>query len=141
MATMFRPISSGARFEIIAATWGGIVPALVLMATNTQPLGLRVALAVLAFAFGGFLAGVRATGRRPLHGIVGAIIGIVIYLVFIGLTRVASAVGIGPDGFSVAPSGPGRFALLSVAGIAASALAARAVGVLLGSAGATRLGS
>jgi hypothetical protein len=137
---MFRRTTSGARFETVAAAWGGLPPAIALIATNTQPQALRLVICVLAFAVGGFLCGIRAGNRRARHGLVAGMIGVGIYAVFVGLTRVAGALGVGPDPLSIAPSEPGPLALLVGAGMVACAAASAAVGAMLGSAGASRLG-
>jgi hypothetical protein len=138
---MFRRTSSGARFETVAAAWGGLVPAIALIVTNTQPEVLRLVIATVAFAIGGFLCGVRAHNRRAFHGVVAALIGVGIYLAFIGLTHAASAVGIGPEPFDIEPSEPARFAVLVGVGVVTSGLVAALVGSMLSSAGASRIGA
>jgi hypothetical protein len=139
---MFRRTSSGLRFEPVAAAWGGLVPAIALIVTSTQPETLRLVVAVVAFAVGGFLCGIRADNRRTLHGAAAALIGIAIYVAFIALTHVASWIGIGPDPLDLEPSEPVRMLILIGVGTLTSALAAAFVGSRLSASGSTtRIGT
>ncbi|MDH3228021.1 MAG: hypothetical protein OEM67_13170 [Thermoleophilia bacterium] len=138
---MFRRTSAGTRFETVAAAWGGLVPAIALIATSTQPEVLRLVIAMVAFAIGGFLCGIRATNRRAAHGVVAALIGVGIYVAFIGVTHVASWVGIGPEPFGIEPSEPARLAILVGVGVVTSGLAGALAGLMLSSAGASRIGA
>ena len=56
----------------------------------------RLAAAALSFGLGGFLAGVRAAGRRPRHATAAWLIAYVIHAAFIVVARVIDALG-GPD--------------------------------------------
>ncbi len=138
---MFRRTSAGARFETVAAAWGGLVPAIALIVTSTQTEVVRLAIAIVAFAVGGFLCGIRADNRRALHGAVAALIGIGMYVAFIALTHAADLLGLGPDPFSLEPADPRGMTVLVVVGVITSSLAAAFVASRLSSGGTTRIGT
>ncbi len=62
--------------------------------------------ASVTFGLGGFLAGVRAAGRRPAHAVAAAVAGYVIHGAFIVLARLIEAFG-GPEAPALVP-GTGR---------------------------------
>lgn len=138
---MFRRTRSGTRFEAIAAAWGALPSAVALMALNSLPDPAIFVGALIGFAAGGFLAGVRATRRRAMHGAVSAVLGVLIYLAFIGMTRVLSISSSAPDALAVHPSDPAHFGLLVAAGVLMGTAGAMVAGSLLASPGATRLGN
>ena len=137
---MFPSVTSGSRFEVIAAAWGGLPPAIVLMALNPLSDPVIFVGSLLAFGVGGCRTGVRAVRSRAIHGIAAGVVGVAVSLAFIALTRVLSVVSGTPDPLSLAPSDPARFLLLVVAGVLMSGLGAIGAGALLSSPGATRLG-
>jgi hypothetical protein len=130
----------GARVEWIAPAWGGLLPGLVLIATIPQPFEIRLALFALAAVAGGFLAGVRAPMRRPLHGALAALFAMALYAAFVLLTRLAHRVGASADPVAFSPSSPSQLALLALAGLAAGILGGWIAAGRLTSAGASRLG-
>ena len=71
------------RLDMIAVVWGGLVASIGLMAA-------------LSFGLGGFLAGVRAAARRPMHAAAAWVAAYVIHACFIALAWVIDVVG-GPD--------------------------------------------
>ncbi len=66
-----RPSGGTARLDMIAVVWGGLVASIGLMAGAGRDWPVRLAAAALSFAIGGFLAGVRAAARRPMHAVGG----------------------------------------------------------------------
>jgi hypothetical protein len=85
-----------ARFDLIAATWGGLVASTGLMAGAGRDWPARLTAAALSFALGGFLAGVRAAARRPLHAAAAWVAAYVIHACFIVIARLIEALG-GPQ--------------------------------------------
>lgn len=98
------------RLDPIAATWGGLVAALGLMAGAERDWPLRLTAAALAFGLGGFLAGVRASARRPAHALAAAVVGYLLHAVYVALTRVVDAFA-GPDPPAFAPDSTNAWAL------------------------------
>lgn len=94
------------RIDLIPVAWGGLVASIGLMAGGGRDWPLRLAIAAVTFGIGGFLAGVRASSRRPVHAILAALAGYVIHAAFIVLARVIDALG-GPDAPPLVP-GTGR---------------------------------
>lgn len=92
------------RLDPIAATWGGLVAAVGLMAGTGRDWPLRLTAAAVAFALGGFLAGVRASARRPAHALAAAVVGYLLHAVYVALTRIVDAFA-GPDPPALAPDG------------------------------------
>jgi hypothetical protein len=84
------------RLDPIAATWGGLVAAVGLMAGAERDWPLRLTAIALAFTVGGFLAGVRASARRPGHALAAAVVGYLLHAVYVALARVVDAFA-GPD--------------------------------------------
>lgn len=73
----------------------------------------RLALAALTFGLGGFLAGVRASSRRPVHALAAAAAGYAIHACFVVIARVIDALG-GPQAPALVP-GTGRDWLVAAA--------------------------
>ena len=84
------------RLDMIAVVWGGLVASVGLMAGAGRDWPLRLAAAALSFGLGGFLAGVRAAARRPMHAAAAWVAAYVIHACFIALAWVIDVVG-GPD--------------------------------------------
>jgi len=82
-----------ARLDLIAATWGGLVASTGLMAGAGRDWPARLTAAALSFALGGFLAGVRAAARRPMHAAAAWVAAYAIHACFILLARVIEALG------------------------------------------------
>ena len=85
-----------ARFDLIAAAWGGVVASIGLMAGSGRDWPARLTAAALSFGLGGFLAGVRAAARRPAHAAAAWVAAYVIHACFVLLARVIDRLG-GPD--------------------------------------------
>lgn len=92
------------RIDPIPVAWGGLVAATGLMAGAGRDWPVRLALAALTFALGGFLSGVRAMARRRAHAVASAVAAYGFHAAFVVLTRVADALG-GPDAPGIAPGG------------------------------------
>ena len=91
-----RTSSARARIDLIAASWGGLVGSTGLMAGASRDWPARLAAAALSFGLGGFLAGVRAAARRPLHGLIAWAAAYLIHACFILLARAIDGFG-GPE--------------------------------------------
>jgi hypothetical protein len=91
-----RPAGVTARIDIIAVVWGGLAASIGLMAGAGRDWPARLGAAALSFGVGGFLAGVRAAGRRIAHAIGAWVAGYAIHACFIVLAIVIDAAG-GPD--------------------------------------------
>jgi hypothetical protein len=84
------------RLDLIAAAWGGLVASIGLMAGAGRDWPARLTAAALSFGLGGFLAGVRAAARRPLHAVAAWLAAYVIHACFVLLARIIEGLG-GPD--------------------------------------------
>ena len=113
-----RPVS---RIDPIPVAWGGLVASIGLMAGAERDWPVRLALVAVSFGVGGFLAGVRAADRRPLHAAAAAVAGYVIHAAFVGIARVIDALGC-PDAPALVP-GTGRDWLVAAGFALACALA------------------
>lgn len=91
-----RPAGVTARLDLIAVVWGGLAASIGLMAGAGRDWPARLALAAVSFAVGGFLAGVRAAGRRIAHAIGAWAAGYAIHACFIALATAIDALG-GPE--------------------------------------------
>ena len=98
--------SSAAPLDAMAIAWGGLVASIGLMAGGGRDWPLRLAAAAITFGIGGFLAGVRASSRRPVHALAAGAAGYLIHAVFIALARLIDTLG-GPDAPALVP-GTGR---------------------------------
>jgi len=104
-ALLSRPAGVTARLDLMAVVWGGLAASVGLMAGAGRDWPARLAAAALSFGIGGFLAGVRAAGRRIAHAIGAWVAGYAIHACFIALATAIDALG-GPDAPSlVAGSG------------------------------------
>jgi hypothetical protein len=89
---------------MIAATWGGLVASIGLLAGSGRDWPARLAAGAVSFALGGFLAGVRAAGRRPRHAAAAWFVAYVIHAAFIVVARIIDALG-GPEAPSLTAGG------------------------------------
>ena len=101
------------RLDPIAAAWGGLVAAVGLMVGAERDWPLRLTAAALAFCLGGFLAGVRASARRPAHALAAAVMGYLLHAVYVALARIVDAFA-GPDPPALAPDSTRAWALAAV---------------------------
>jgi peptidoglycan/LPS O-acetylase OafA/YrhL len=95
------------RLDMVAVGWGGLVCSIGLMAAAGRDLPLRLLATAASFLLGGFLAGVRASVRRPAHGLAAGVAGHVIYAVFVALAS-AIALFAEPDPPDLMPGGAAR---------------------------------
>jgi hypothetical protein len=123
-----------ARIDPIPVAWGGLVASIGLMAGSGRDWPLRLAAAAVTFGVGGFLAGVRADARRPLHAVAAGVAAYVIHAGFVAIARIIDALG-GPDAPALVP-GTGRDGAIA----AAFALAFALIGGLLAHAWLTPAG-
>jgi hypothetical protein len=111
---------AAARLDPIPVAWGGLVASIGLMAGAGRDWPLRLAAAAVSFGIGGFLAGVRASARRPAHAAGAWVAGYAIHAVFIAIARVIEAFG-GREAPALV-AGTGRDWLLAAAWALAFAL-------------------
>lgn len=95
---------AGTRLDPIAAGWGGLTLAVGLMAGSPRDMAERIAIVGVLSFIAGFLAGVRAIGRRIAHALAAWVVGIAIYVVFVVVTRLVDLFG-GPEGADLVPDG------------------------------------
>ena len=86
----------------MAVGWGGLVAAIGLLVAAERDTLMRVVIVALAFAFGGFLAGVRAGEWRPVHGALAAVAAFAFHALFVLVGSLVDLVG-GPDAPPFAP--------------------------------------
>jgi hypothetical protein len=84
------------RLDLIAVVWGGLAASIGLMAGAGREWPARLGIAAVSFAVGGFLAGVRAAGRRVVHAAGAWLAAYAIHACFVALATVIDAFG-GPD--------------------------------------------
>ena len=111
---------AAARLDPIPIAWGGLVSSIGLMAGASRDWPLRLVAAAVSFGLGGFLAGVRASGRRPTHAVGAWVAGYAIHAAFVAIARTIEAFG-GRTAPSLVP-GSGRDWLLAAAWAFAFAL-------------------
>lgn len=112
--------SGGAtRLDPIAAAWGGLVGAIGLLSGSGRELPARVLIVLVAFAVGGFLAGVRAIARRQAHALAAVVVAYGLGAAFVVVAAVADLLG-GPNPPSFIPHGPRDSAVAAVAAVAAA---------------------
>ncbi len=92
------------RIDPIAATWGGLAGAIGLMVGGGRDWPLRLLTAAVAFGIGGFLAGVRAAGRRVAHGVAAWAAAYIIHAAFILVAAIIDVLG-GPAAPALMPGG------------------------------------
>lgn len=95
---------AGTRIDPIAAGWGGLTLAVGLMAGSPRDMAERIAIVGVLSFIAGFLAGVRAIGRRIAHALAAWVVGVGIYVGFVAVTRIVDFFG-GPDGAELLPDG------------------------------------
>ena len=103
---LLRRSGAAARLDPIPVAWGGLVASIGLMAGAGRDWPVRLATAAVSFALGGFLAGVRASARRPAHAVAAWATAYVLHACFIGLARLIDAL-VGPEAPPLV-SGSGR---------------------------------
>jgi len=91
-----RPAGITTRIDLIPIVWGGLAASIGLMAGAGRDWPARLGAAALSFGIGGFLAGVRAAGRRIVHAIGAWVAGYAIHAGFIALATVIDLAG-GPS--------------------------------------------
>ena len=111
---------AAARLDPIPVAWGGLVASIGLMAGAGRDWPLRLAAAAVSFGVGGFLAGVRASARRPAHAAGAWLAGYAIHAVFVAIARAIEAFG-GREAPALV-AGTGRDWLLAAAWALAFAL-------------------
>jgi hypothetical protein len=116
------------RLDPIPVAWGGLIASIGLMTGSARDWPVRLALAAVSFGVGGFLAGVRAADRRPLHAVAAAAAAYALDAAFVAMARAIDALG-GPEAPALVP-GTGRDWLVA----AAFAVACALVGGLLANA-------
>ncbi|MEQ8833721.1 MAG: hypothetical protein RIB67_04670 [Miltoncostaeaceae bacterium] len=90
----FSPRSAAAaKIDPIAATWGGLAGAIGLMVGAGRDWPARLLALAIAFGLAGFLAGVRAMGRRIAHGFAAFAVAYAIHAAFIALANVIDMFG------------------------------------------------
>jgi len=94
----------GARIDPIAAGWGGLAGGVGLMVGSPRDVVQRVLVVAVASLASGFLAGVRAIGRRMAHAMAAWVVAVALLVAFVVVTA-AVAVVAGPDGVDPAPGG------------------------------------
>ena len=122
----FSPRSTGTPpLDPIAAAWGGLAGAIGLMAGSGRDWPARLLITAVAFFAAGFLAGVRAAGRRRVPGAGAWAAAYAIHAGFVLLASIIDAFT-GPDAPALVPGG-GRAWLLAALWALAFALAGAAV--------------
>ena len=111
---------AAARLDPIPIAWGGLVSSIGLMAGASRDWPLRLVAAAVSFGLGGFLAAVRASGRRPTHAVGAWVAGYAIHAAFVAIARTIEAFG-GRTAPTLVP-GSGRDWLLAAAWAFAFAL-------------------
>lgn len=91
-----RPASVTTRLDLIPIVWGGLAASIGLMAGAGREWPARLVAAALSFGIGGFLAGVRAAGRRRAHAVGSWVAGYGIHACFVALATMIDFGG-GPD--------------------------------------------
>lgn len=95
------------RLDPIAAGWGGLTVAIGLLAGSPRDLAQRIAIVCVLSLVGGFLAGVRAIGRRTAHAVAAWTVGVGMFAAFVLATALVDLFG-GPHHARIAPDGLGR---------------------------------
>ena len=111
---------AAARIDPIPVAWGGLVASIGLMAGASRDWPVRLAAAAISFGLGGFLAGVRAAARRPVHAIGAWVAGYALHAIFVLIAWIIEAFG-GREAPALEP-GSGRDWLLAAAWAFAFAL-------------------
>jgi hypothetical protein len=96
VAPLARRSPPAERLDLIAAGWGGLVGSIGLMVGTERDWPARLAASAIAFGIGGFLAGVRAAARRPLHAVAAWVVAYLLQALFVVLARIIDALG-GPE--------------------------------------------
>ena len=94
------------RLEPMAVGWGGLIASIGLLVGAERSTVTRLLIVAVTFAFGGFLAGIRAEDLRAVHGIFVAIAAYLFYGLFVVVGHLIDFAG-GPDAPEFMP-GPNR---------------------------------
>jgi hypothetical protein len=94
------------RLEPMAVGWGGLIASIGLLVGADRSTVTRLLIISITFAFGGFLAGIRAEELRAVHGIFTAIAAYLFYSLFVIVGHLVDFAG-GPDAPEFMP-GPNR---------------------------------
>lgn len=116
------------RLDPVAAGWGGLTVGIGLLVGTPREIAQRVVVVCVLGVLGGFLAGVRAIGRRPAHAVAAWVAGVGFFAAFVLVTWLVDLFG-GPDHAHLIPDGPVRSAVV----LALSLLAALGGGTLANS--------
>jgi hypothetical protein len=116
------------RLDMVAVGWGGLVASIGLMVGNGRELAVRLLVAAALFLLGGFLAGVRASLRRPLHAAVAGLVAHAIFAVYVALAS-AIAPFVDPQAPELFAGGAARTGAVALWGVAFATLG----GLLAGS--------
>lgn len=84
------------RLEPMAVGWGGLIASIGLLVGAERSTVTRLLIIAVTFAFGGFLAGIRAEELRAVHGIFAAIAAYLFYSLFVVVGHLVDFLG-GPD--------------------------------------------
>jgi len=125
------------RLDLVAVGWGGLAASLGLLVGSGRDWPLRLAIAAVAFAVGGLLAGVRAGSARRLHALAAGVGGYVIYAVFVILAGLIDALG-GPAAPAMARGGAQRWGLAAAWALAFALVGGMVAGLMLRPAGRRR---
>ncbi|MFN8108904.1 MAG: hypothetical protein U0Y82_03540 [Thermoleophilia bacterium] len=112
--------AGAAWFDPIPAAWGGLVGAIGVMVGGGHSMPIRLSIAVVAYALGGFLAGVRAGTRRLPHALAGWVVSIAIALAFVLLSAAAHVFGADSEA-ELLPGGAGATLTTLAVGLAGCA--------------------
>lgn len=108
------------RLEPMAVGWGGLIASIGLLVGAERSTVTRLLIVAVTFAFGGFLAGIRAEDLRAVHGLFAAVGAYLFYSLFVVVSHVVDLAG-GPDAPEFMP-GPNRDWWLAAAAGAVAAL-------------------
>jgi peptidoglycan/LPS O-acetylase OafA/YrhL len=86
----------------MAVGWGGLMAAIGVLVGAERGSTMRIVALVVSFLLGGFLAGVRAHERRPLHAAVAAVAAYAFYGLFVVIGHIVDILG-GPEPPSFMP--------------------------------------
>ena len=118
------------RIEWMAVGWGGLFAAIgLLVGTDRSSLTLLVAV-VVSFAFGGFLAGVRASELRAVHAFLAGVAAYLFHAVFVVLAHIADVLG-GPSAPGFLPGSNGQWGLTAAIGFIVAAIGGATAGAWL----------
>jgi len=103
----------------MAVGWGGLIAAVGLLIAAERGSTVRIAALVVAFALGGFLAGVRAEELRLLHAAVAAVAAYAFYGLFVLIGHLVDFLS-GPASPSFMPGDNGEWGIAAAAALVAA---------------------